>query len=195
MQQGLQGRRIAFASGNASDGAGGEIATALEGAGAQVDRLTSSGGEESWHGARYAALVVLGADQNPDPKLVQLVREFLVADKPLVAVGEAVRTVFAAGGVEGRRVVAPNALRAEIERAGATCLDADVYSDEALITARDGVDPHELATKLVGILSRNLDDRAVDEMSDMSFPASDPPAVTPASVGRVARDGDVDARP
>jgi putative intracellular protease/amidase len=193
MQRGLEGRRIAlFAT---PGGVASELVNALgrafEEAGATVHSLASSMGDEDWQGARYAALVLLGGTTNgAQPRLVQLVREFLVADKPLVAVGGAVQLLLSAGGVKGRHIAASGTLRDEIQDAGATCVDGPVNVDDALITVRDGVAPNDLASQVVRALSGLLEERTVDEMSDLSFPASDPPAATPASVGHVARDPD-----
>jgi putative intracellular protease/amidase len=197
MQRGLEGRRIAFVSGSAdrSDPGADTVSQAIERAGAEVERLGSSSKEEDWHGAKYAALVLLGGGATSgDSKVVQLVREFLVSDKPLAAYGSAVRTVFEAGGVEGRAVAASGDLKAAIEKAGAKCVDESIHVDEALITARAGADVEEFATRLVRELSTRLEERAVDEMSELSFPASDPPAVTPASIGHLAPGRPGDAR-
>lgn len=200
MLRGLDGRRIAlFAS---TDGASRPradmVVRALETAGALVQRLALSDSEDDWHGAKYAGLVLID-DETPsldgNPRLIQLVREFLVSDKPLAAFGGAVSVVFEAGGVEGRTVAARGALKMAMERAGATCVDAPIHVDEALITAREGADIQSFAARLVRELSSRLEERAVDEMSELSFPASDPPAVSPSSVGHGAPDRKPEPRP
>jgi putative intracellular protease/amidase len=170
---------------------GGRILKALEQAGADVTRLESARQDDSWHGAAYAALVLVGGRDGSDAtdeRLVQLVREFLLSGKPLVAYGEAVRIVVEAGGAAGRSVAANDDLKDAIDQAGATCVPAEIHVDESLITARASADLGEFADRLVRELATRLEESAVDEMSDLSFPASDPPAVTPASVGRPRRD-------
>ena len=196
MQRGLDGRRVAlYAAPDGQSDTATTLAQALEEAGARVHRLASGASDEDWHGAKYAALVVEGAGADAEQKLQQLILEFLVADKPLVGIGEGVGAVLTAGGVAGRRVAAVGSLRDEAQAAGATCVDAAFHTDEALITARGEGDPAALAQQVVGALSAKLEDRAVDEMSELSFPASDPPAGTPASMGHVAPDRDEEARP
>ena len=193
MQRGLEGRRIALVDG--SEGGGTQplaeaVRRALEGAGAVVQGLSAAGSDQDWHGGKYAALVLVGpGGSGPSaPRVVQLVREFLVSDKPLAAIGDAVRTVFEAGGVQGRIVSANADLRAALEQAGATSVDEDLHVDDALVTARDDARADELASRLVRAFSERLEEGAVDEMSDLSFPASDPPAGAPRTVGRPRRD-------
>jgi putative intracellular protease/amidase len=168
MQRGLEGRRIAVFAHEEGDA----IRAALEAAGADVQLLSATPTlrDEDWHSARYAALVVgsCEVDGRVEPKLLQLLREFLVSDKPVAIVG---------GG------------RAALEQAGATPEDAIIETDP---TADVAAFSRQLAARLGGL----LDERQVDDMSDQSFPASDPPGTTPASIGPAdpaARDAE--ARP
>lgn len=162
MQRGMEGRRIALfdASGVRSR----DVAPALERAGAQVHVLKDGDPDEQWHGGMYAALVVLGEagpEFSGEPRLVQLVREFLVSDKPVAVLD-----------------VPPEAIQAE----------------ETLLAVRGSGDPRGFADQVVREFSNRLEEHDVDEMSELSFPASDPPAVNPGSVGRVKRDPDADQR-
>jgi DJ-1/PfpI family len=199
VQRGLEGRRIALypAPDERKSPIGQAVVEALEAAGADVDPLVPNDPKEDWHGARYAALVLLEATAGGDidPRLVQLTREFLVADKPLVAAGNGVRVVLNAGGVQGRHVAADHALVDAIQAAGATCAAESIHVDDVLITATSRAVPGELAGTVVRTLSHVLEDRALDEMSDSSFPASDPPSTTPGSVGHLAPDRDERPRP
>ena len=150
MQRGLEGRRIAVFAGADGD----RLKQALENAGALVV-LLSDGRERTdaeWHAGRYAA-VVLGSGRDDDltPKIVQLVREFLLSGKPVVSTGDGLELLRHAGG---------------------SAEDALVANSRA-----------DIATESVRMLTDALEDSQVDEMSDMSFPASDPPATTPASIG------------
>src|SRR4051812_5422368 len=147
MLPGLEGRRIAvYAAGPEAQGAASVVAT-LEKAGAHVHRLSSDDRDEDLHSTKYAALVLVGgAERQPsDPRVLQLVREFLVADKPLAVFGRALTLLIEAGGVSGRTVAGDDHLRWELQGAGATAADKPIHVDDALITARHDVSPEEFA--------------------------------------------------
>jgi putative intracellular protease/amidase len=156
MQRGLEDRRIAvFAAGD-----GGNVARVLEHHGARVAALNNGVAtrDEDWHGARYAALVIVDAAQNAtakEPRLVQLVREFLLSEKPVAVYGGGIQVLHEAGGAEA----------------------------DTLAAAPDG-DLEAFTEGLVEKLTRRLEEAQLDDMSDQSFPASDPPSTTPAAVGQ-----------
>ena len=194
MQRGLEGRRVALMA--TSDAKAQETATAviaaLEAAGAIVQQREHADDEE-FHGGKYAAVILAGGtdrDFSTDGRLVQLVREFVASDKPVAALGSGLAVVLDAGGAAGRAVVRFDPLKSELEGAGASLISEPMHSDDALFSATSDADPREVASRIVGQLAERFEDRDVDLMSELSFPASDPPAVTPASVGRVAPDGD-----
>ena len=91
MLRGLEGRRVAvFASPKDSAEERAAVMTqALERAGARIHLLSeSSASDQDYHGAKYAALVLVGdegAQFEIEPRLVQLAREFLASDKPVAA--------------------------------------------------------------------------------------------------------------
>lgn len=154
MQRGLNGRRIAVF--DASKSRARDVVPALEGAGALVHQLQQGDPDEHWHGGRYAALIVIGAagargrDFQAEPRLVQLVREFLVSDKPVAALDVPLESIQA---------------------------------DETLLAVRGSGDASAFAGQVVREFSTRLEEHDLDEMSEMSFPASDPPALNPGTAG------------
>jgi putative intracellular protease/amidase len=202
MMRGLEGRRVAlFVSPNneAMEGRAAVVTRAMERAGARIHLPSAANtSEEDFHGAKYAALVLLGdegAGSAEDPRLVQLTREFLASDKPVAVFGGALSVILNAGGAAGRTVAAHAPLKALLETAGATQVDEPIHVDGSLITAQGSDTADAFATAVVREFSNCLEEHALDEMSELSFPASDPPAITPAAMGRVGPDRDSDARP
>jgi putative intracellular protease/amidase len=198
MTRGLEGRRIALAALD-EDPATGTVAKALEQAGARLDHLTlGEGTDTDWHGGKYAALVVTGgaADRplDADPQLVQLVREFLASEKPVAALGNALRVLLHAGGAAGRTVAATGRLKSIVEASGGKTGTEPLVVDGGLVTAT-GSDVDGFASRVVQEFSRCLEEREADEMSEQSFPASDPPSTTPGSIGHLPPDRDTGSRP
>lgn len=202
MQRGLEGRRIAVAvlpDDDSVERRAAVVGHRLEQAGALIHLLIpGDGAEEDWQGAKYAALVIVGDGTHSfahDPRLVQLVREFLASEKPVAAFGGGVSVILEAEGAVGRTVAAHGQLKSAVETAGGTGVEDSVYADGSLITARGSTDVEEFASRVVREFSNHLEERELDEMSESSFPASDPPATTPATTGHVTPDRDSDARP
>lgn len=189
MLRGLEARRIAvFVERDDEDAQrnAAPIIAELKKAGATLHLLSeASAVDTDFHSGSSAALVVIGGGDtfDSDPRLVQLAREFLAADKPLAVYGSAISLVVEAGGATARSLSAPAGLRSTVEGAGATAVDKPINVDEALISASAEADPAQFAQAVVAQFSERLDERAVDEMSELSFPASDPPAVSPATIG------------
>jgi putative intracellular protease/amidase len=195
MLRGLQGRRVAIfisADSYVAERREAAVIRPLEQAGAHIHLLSSgTQTDDDFHAGKYAALVLIGdgtSGFSGDPRLVQLTREFLASDKPVAALGGALTLVLESGGAAGRTVAAPGPLIAPLEAAGAKCIDEPVHVDDMLITARGSADLESFASVVAHELSNRLEERDLDETSDLSFPASDPPAVTPATIGRVAPD-------
>ena len=201
MLRGLQGHSIAMLGDESDQKSGASIVLrTLEQAGATIHRLQCPA-EQDLHGGRYAALVLTGgADGSEcaasDERLVQLVREFLATDKPVAVLGDAIRVLERAGGVAGRTLSAPSnsTLKESLERAGATLGGEPVHVDDALVTAGDSARAQDFAERVVREFTDRLEERQLDEMSDLSFPASDPPASTPSTIGR-GPSADTDSRP
>lgn len=207
MQSGLKGRRVAILAAdgveraqlmearNALDAAGaaavllapdaGEIRAAGEGDAAERFRVDQALGDA--HAAQYAALVIPGGAASVDAlrrdsRAVQLVRELMVADKPVATIGEGAAVLVAAGVVRGRTVASSPALEREIVDAGGEWVDEAVRVDGKLVTSRGAGDLRAFDAAIVREFADDLDQARVDELSEESFPASDAPP-GPISIG------------
>jgi protease I len=202
MKFGLKGRHVAIL---AADGIDGEQLDgprkALGNAGVIADVLAARGGQvrgaagesvsvdrtlDVSNAADYDALVIPGGRQAMDAlgreqRAIQLVKEFMAADKPVAAIGEGVRLLIAADTVAGRAIAATPEVADEVRQRGGDLVDVPVHVDEKLITSRGG-DLRELTAAIVREFANRVDETRVDQLSEQSFPASDPPP-GPLSVG------------
>jgi hypothetical protein len=191
MMRGLEGRRIAITpmrEDSVIQQRVESVRKALDRAGAQIGVLTPGhGSDEDWHGGTYAALIAIGGDSaeasQPDPRLEQLTREFLVSEKPVAAIGDALGMIVRAGGASGRSLAVPKGLVSALEAAGGKPVDGPLHADGCLLSATGKGDAEAFATEVVRSFARLLEEREADEMSEQSFPASDPPSTSPASIG------------
>lgn len=218
MQSGLTGRRVAIL---ATDGVEEvelvEPRKALEAAGAETVLVSPTGGEiqalrhlekgdrlrvdrtlADAHAAEFAALLLPGGVANADalrtePRAVQFVREFMVADKPVAAICHAPWLLVEAGVVRGRTLTSWPSLKTDIVNAGGDWVDEPVRVDEKLITSRRPGDLPAFDAAIVREFANDIDQARVDELSEASFPASDAPP-GPISIGGgrsgAARPGD-----
>ena len=200
MRRGLEGRRIALivaGEGATSRGLGQLVRAALERGGAEVDVREAGSNEEQLQGGTYAGLVAIAGEPDQaraDARVVQLMREFLASEKP-VAVGRAALSwVIAAGGAAGRSLAADAEHKGAVEAAGGKLTGTPIHTDGCLVSARSDASEEAFASQVLRDFSRLLDERDVDAMSEQSFPASDPPATSPASIGHVSPDGDADSQ-
>jgi protease I len=203
MQFGLKGRHVAILAADGIDETQlGGPRKVLANAGAVADVLAARDGEvrgaageavavdrtfEACRAADYDALVIPGGRQALDAlmhetRAVQLVKEFMAADKPVAAVSDGVRLLIAADTVAGRAIAATPELADEVRDAGGELVDASVHVDEKLITARGDRNIGAFNDVIVREFANRVDEARVDEVSEQSFPASDPPP-GPVAVG------------
>lgn len=202
MQLGLQGRRVAVL---AADGVEQvelvEPRKALDEAGAVTELVSLEPGEiqafnhldkgdrfkvdrvlDDCHAADFDALLIPGGVANPDAlrmdqRAVQFVREFMVSDKPVAAICHAPWLLVEADAVAGRTLTSWPSLKTDIRNARGDWVDREVVVDEKLVTSRKPDDIPAFNAAMVREFANRLDEARVDEMSEQSFPASDPPAM------------------
>jgi protease I len=200
MEPGLKGHRVAIL---ATDGVEQveltEPRKALDAAGAVTEIVSISGGEIQGFehlekgqrfsvdktlgevkAADYEALLLPGGVANPDAlrtdeKAVQFVREFMASDKPVAAICHAPWLLVEADAVAGRTLTSWPSLRRDIENAGGKWVDEPVSVDGKLITSRKPEDLPRFNEAVVRAFASGIDERRVDQLSEASFPASDPP--------------------
>ena len=153
-----------------------------KGASLPVDRTLADA-----HASEYDALLLPGGVANPDAlrmdqRAVQFVREFMLADKPVAAICHGPWLLVEAGAVAGRRLTSWPSLQTDIRNAGGEWVDEQVLVDDRLVTSRKPADIPAFNTAMLREFGSRLDDRKVDEFSEQSFPASDPPP-SPTAIG------------
>ena len=137
--------------------------------------------------SEYDALLLPGGVANPDTlrmdrAAVQFVREFMLAEKPVAAICHGPWLLVEADAVSGRTVTSWPSLRTDIANAGGRWIDLPVAVDDRLITSRKPADIPAFNAAIVKEFGNRLDEARVDETSEQSFPASDPPP-GPSAIG------------
>lgn len=136
--------------------------------GYQVDVATENGGSfECKHGIGlketlsvddvmsepYALVYLPGgkapSDLRENEKVLQLVKEFATAGKPIAAICHGAQILVSADLIRGKRISAWPEIRDEIEEAGATFVDEALVEDGQFITGRM---PGDLHRHLYGVL-------------------------------------------
>ena len=139
------------------------------------------------HASEYDALLLPGGVANPDalrmePAAVQFVREFMLSEKPVAAICHGPWLLVEAAAVSGRTLTSWPSLKTDIRNAGGQWVDQPVAVDDRLITSRKPSDIPAFSAAIVKQFGNRIDEARADEVSVLSFPASDPPP-GPAAIG------------
>ena len=174
MARKLDGKRVAIVATNGFEQSElTEPRRALEAAGARTEIISLRAGKiRGWNGGEwgevvdvdktvgeanaddYDALVLPGGVMNPDKLRVDadaiaFVRRFFEAQKPVGAICHAPWTLINAGVVNGRQMTSYPSLRQDLVNAGARWTDAEVVTDNGLVTSRRPDDLPAFNAKLV----------------------------------------------
>ena len=89
----------------------------------------------------YDALLLPGGVMNPDKLrrnefVLQFVRDFFSAGKPVAAICHGPWTLIDAGLVDGRKMTSYESIQMDLKNAGAHWVDAEVVVDSGLVTSR-----------------------------------------------------------
>lgn len=102
----------------------------------------------------YDALMLPGGVANPDQlrmndKVVQFVKGFVQANKPVAAICHGPWTLIDAGAVRGRKVTSWPSLKTDLRNAGAEWVDQEVVTDRGLVTSRNPGDLPAFNRKMI----------------------------------------------
>jgi protease I len=102
----------------------------------------------------YDALVLPGGVFNPDQlrtntKVVQFIKAFFEAGKPVAAICHGPWTLIEADVVKGRTLTSWPSLKTDLTNAGATWVDQEVVVDAGLVTSRNPQDIPAFNKKLL----------------------------------------------
>jgi protease I len=207
-EQQLEGKRVAIIAADMFEQVElVEPRKALEDAGAQTELISMKPGEiqgfnhfdpadkvkvdkaiEEADASDYDALMIPGGVGNPDlmrgdENMVEFVRAFFEAGKPVAAICHGPWMLVEANAVAGRTLTSWPSLQTDIRNAGGDWVDKPVQEDERLVTSRKPADiPQFNEAMLRAFAGVAGTDAQVDVTSEQSFPASDPPP-GPTAIG------------
>jgi protease I len=113
----------------------------------------------------YDALLLPGGQMNPDilrmnERVIELVREFDDAGKPIAAICHAPWLLIEADIVDDMTVTSWPSLRTDLENAGANVVDKEVAQDGNLITSRNPNDIPAFSRALIDALQSEMAEAA-----------------------------------
>lgn len=109
---------------------------------------------EEANSADYDALVLPGGVMNPDAlrtnnNVVEFVKDFIRADKPIAAICHGPWTLIETGMIKGRTMTSYKSLKTDLTNAGVNWVDQEVVVDEGLVTSRTPKDLPAFCRKMV----------------------------------------------
>jgi protease I len=102
----------------------------------------------------FDALVLPGGVMNPDhlrrdPQVLEFVKSFFTAGKPVGAICHGPWTLIDAGVVRGRKMTSYETIQTDLKNAGANWVDQEVVVDNGLVTSRKPDDLPAFNAKLI----------------------------------------------
>ncbi len=183
--QTIQGKRVAVLATDGFEQSELEVPVAeLRAAGAEVHVISPKAGEiKGWDGKDwgqsvmvdatlsdvtsddYDALVLPGGQMNPDllrveAEAIEFITEFWKAGKVIGAICHAPWLLIEAGIADGRQMTSYASIRTDVQNAGADWVDAEVVTDEGLVTSRKPEDLPAFCAKLIEEIAEGRHDRA-----------------------------------
>lgn len=110
----------------------------------------------------YDALLLPGGQMNPDilrmdDRVIEIVRQFDDAEKPIAAICHAPWLLAEAGIIDGRTVTGWPSIRTDLTNAGADVVDVEAAVDGHLVTSRNPDDIPAFSKALLSLLSEGAD--------------------------------------
>jgi protease I len=112
----------------------------------------------------FDALVLPGGVMNPDhlrrdPLVLEFVKSFFTAGKPMGAICHGPWTLIDAGVVRGRRMTSYETIQTDLKNAGAQWVDEQVVVDNGLITSRKFYDLPAFNARLIEEIAEGIHQR------------------------------------
>jgi protease I len=115
-------------------------------------------------GEEFDALVLPGGVMNPDhlrrdPLVLEFVKSFFKAGKPVGAICHGPWTLIDAGVVRGRKMTSYASIQTDLKNAGANWVDEEVVVDNGLVTSRKPDDLPAFNAKLIEEIAEGIHQR------------------------------------
>lgn len=116
----------------------------------------------------FDAFVIPGGSIRTNPNVIRLVQTANIQGKWLAAIGYGPQVLIEANLLKGKSATGCQAIRKDIENAGATYLDAPAAVDDHLLTARRPGDLPIFTTTLLGELGLTIEDTYLPDITKHS---------------------------